>query len=384
MASAITSRGAQVIAWSYATFAIAASFVALRLVVRWKFVRLVGREDVCVSGALIASLLCCIFMHLEVSRGGLGQHYDDAERFMEFLKMSYFSILFYNISLCLSKFSILLLCLRIFSQSSWRIACYIVFGILSVYTIWIIINNIVPCVPIHAYWDLSLQGWCFPKAISWFTNAGLNIFTDFLVVMLPLPGIFKLQLPRKQKIGVSFVFFLGFFICIISIVRLHSLHQGAVTKDPTYDNFAIAIWSVVEVNGAIIGACLPTLKPLIASIFPRLLSSGSPTSRTTPSYYHSTGLGGTTAHTNRQRTTGDAESATQILDDDDMGVVLSDLDNKSNHVVREEYKMTTTTSHEEAARGGSDDGWSFDRPHAELDYQVDNTSSPAPAMGKAI
>lgn len=384
MAAAITSRGAQVIAWSYATFAVAATFVTLRLIVRWKFVRLLGKEDVCVIGALIASLLCCIFMHLEVSRGGLGDHFEDAERFMEFLKMSYFSILFYNLSLCLAKFAILLLCLRIFSPSSWRYACYVVLGIVSIYTIWIFINNIMPCIPIRAYWDTRVEGWCFPKAISWFTNAGLNIFTDFLVVFLPLPGILRLQLPRKQKIGVSFVFFLGFFICIISIVRLHALYQGATTKDPTYDNFAIAIWSVVEVNGAIVGACLPTLKPLISRIFPGLLSTGCPRSRATPSYYHSAGIDGTTALSNRQRPTGDAESATEILGDDELGVVLSDMDGKSNHHVREEYKSTRTGSHGDTTRGGSEDNWSFELPAAEREYRVNSHGEQISGMGKAL
>ncbi|KAF2009340.1 hypothetical protein BU24DRAFT_468309 [Aaosphaeria arxii CBS 175.79] len=344
----ISSRGAQVIAWSYITFAIASLFVTLRILVRWKFVRLLGREDICVLGSLAFSLLCCIFMHLEVTRGGLGQRYDGPERLMEFLKLSYFSILFYNLSLCLSKFAILLLCLRIFAPSSWRYACYAVLAILSIYTAWIVICSIIACLPVPLYWDKSLEGWCFPKAVVWFTNAGLNIFTDFLIVLLPLPGIYKLQLPRKQKIGVSLVFLLGFFVCIISIVRLYALHTGSVTTEPTYDNFAIAIWSVVEVNGAIVGACLPTLKPLISRWFPGLLSSGHSRPRTnTHSYFrHGTGADGTSrSNASRERPIPDFSSATQILGDDDDGVVLEDMERKNGIQVRTEYEVV----HEESA-----------------------------------
>jgi hypothetical protein len=53
--AAISSRGAQVIAWSYATFSIAAFFVLLRLIVRWKLVHLVGKEDGCIIAALVRS-----------------------------------------------------------------------------------------------------------------------------------------------------------------------------------------------------------------------------------------------------------------------------------------------------------------------------------------
>lgn len=43
--------------------------------------------------------------------------------------------------------------------------------------------------------------------------------------------------------------------------------------DPTYGLATIAKWGSVEVNLAIVCACLTTLKPLIARLFPRLLKS---------------------------------------------------------------------------------------------------------------
>lgn len=46
--------------------------------------------------------------------------------------------------------------------------------------------------------------------------------------------------------------------------------------DITYHLATLAIWGSVEVNLAIICACLTTLKPLIARVFPRLLRSTYP------------------------------------------------------------------------------------------------------------
>ncbi|KAF2727388.1 hypothetical protein EJ04DRAFT_582063 [Polyplosphaeria fusca] len=332
MAFEVSHRGAQVIAWSHVMWVIALVFVILRLVVRAKVVHVVGREDVCIFFALLASIATCVFMHLQVSKGGLGTHMADIsdDHLIEFSKYVYLSILFYNTSLCLTKFALIFLCIRVFGPSTWRFACYAVLTFVSVYTFWAIANSIVPCYPIERYWDKSVAGWCFPNAVLWFVNASLNIFTDLLVVVLPIPGIIRLQLPRKQKIGVSLVFALGFFVCIISIVRLYALQIGSYTKDPTYDNFAIAIWSVVEVNAAIVGACLPTLKPLITRVWPRLLSSGLSGPRSRPSYFPGTGPVTIGSQRGPNHFAADSESATEILADE--GVVLSNMDRKITNI----------------------------------------------------
>jgi hypothetical protein len=54
MAAGINSRGAQVIVWAYVTIILGAIFVALRLYVRWKIVRALGKED----GTALAAWVC--------------------------------------------------------------------------------------------------------------------------------------------------------------------------------------------------------------------------------------------------------------------------------------------------------------------------------------
>jgi hypothetical protein len=110
-----------------------------------------------------------------------------------------------------------------------------------------------------------------------------------------------------------------------------------LASDSTYDNFGIAIWTVIEVNSAIIGACLPTLKPLITKLFPRLLSSGRSNGQTynTHSYYrHGTGADGTRVTTSNRRTGTGLEdfSSERGIFAGDMDLVLSDLDTKGGTV----------------------------------------------------
>jgi hypothetical protein len=80
-------------------------------------------------------------------------------------------------------------------------------------------------------------------------------------------------LPTKQKVGLMFIFAVGGLVCLVSILRLHSLYIVSISEDTTWANTEAAIWSSIEVNTGIVCASLPTVKPLISRIFPRLLSS---------------------------------------------------------------------------------------------------------------
>ena len=63
--------------------------------------------------------------------------------------------------------------------------------------------------------------------------------------------------------------------CIVSILRLHALYQASISKDLTYDNAGAAKWSSVELNVAVMCACIPAIKPVISAVFPRLLSNAT-------------------------------------------------------------------------------------------------------------
>lgn len=56
MAPTISPRGTQVIAWAYAMFSLAAIIVFLRIFVRSTVVRVVGREDLIITIALVCPL----------------------------------------------------------------------------------------------------------------------------------------------------------------------------------------------------------------------------------------------------------------------------------------------------------------------------------------
>lgn len=69
--------------------------------------------------------------------------------------------------------------------------------------------------------------------------------------------------------------------CIVAIIRLHSLYvnNSAPIDEQPVKGVDIAIWSGLEINVAIVCACVPALKPLFVKVFPRLITSFSDSSK---------------------------------------------------------------------------------------------------------
>lgn len=97
----------------------------------------------------------------------------------------------------------------------------------------------------------------------------MNIVTDLLVAIIPVPGLWGLHIPRRQKIALLGILTIGWFVCVVSIIRLHVLNVFHRNQDDaTYHSAPTAYWSAIEANLAIVCASLPALKPLVVKIVP--------------------------------------------------------------------------------------------------------------------
>lgn len=59
-------------------------------------------------------------------------------------------------------------------------------------------------------------------------------------------------------------------VTVVSILRLRALVTFATSDNPTFDNFETMIWSTLELNVGIICACMPSMRQILARIFPRV------------------------------------------------------------------------------------------------------------------
>ena len=168
----------------------------------------------------------------------------------------------YNLAQILTKTSFLFQYRRIFQDKRTRLVCLYLLIFLA---LWGVTQEVLvgfACNPVSIFIP-SQASVCIDSLTVWYLTSVMNIVTDFIVFLVPLPAIRGLQLQRKQKVLVTSVFCLGFFTCIISIVRLFTLHNAIKTTDPTWDNVPSAYWSVVELNCGILCASLPPLRPLL-------------------------------------------------------------------------------------------------------------------------
>lgn len=90
-----------------------------------------------------------------------------------------------------------------------RLACNLLFGFLAVYGTWTFLSAWLTCVPVVKFWDETVPGFCFDKGALWFSNSGIHIFTDLLILIYPMPALKTLQLPKRQKLALMGVFALG-------------------------------------------------------------------------------------------------------------------------------------------------------------------------------
>ncbi|KAL1795429.1 hypothetical protein ACET3X_005653 [Alternaria dauci] len=253
--------------------------VALRIITRLQFLgRALGWEDYTIVCSMALAIVTGVFQIMQVNAGN-GKH----AVFVEFpagneaiLRYLFWSIIFYNNSLNITKISILLQYSRIFTLREMRIPLYIIMAFCVAWGISTLFTSIFTCVPVHAYWKILERpgAKCLDNRSIWYANASINILSDLVVAFLPVRVIWTLQIALRQRLALMTILTIGWFVCIVSILRLHALIPLLNNPDDsTYYSAPAAYWSNIEMNLAIVCASLPALKPLIIKIIPGFSST---------------------------------------------------------------------------------------------------------------
>ncbi|KAI5361671.1 hypothetical protein Slin14017_G084040 [Septoria linicola] len=251
--------------------------VVLRLWTRIGIVRQAGWDDMVVSLAMFFTTVFAMCIMNQVHYG-LGRHEASLSKSEQHHLLVWFwiSIWNYYLGLGLAKLSIVLQYLRIFGHiPKFRKCAYALGFIIFIFTWWTVFVSIFLCQPVSHFWEPHKPGKCLTKLPLWFFNSSFNIATDIATAILPLPVVKSLNLPKRQRHALMAVFGLGGIICVISIVRFHSLYAIAVSDDPSWDNPLAALWAALEATVGIIASCLPTLKGLVTKYFPSLIATAS-------------------------------------------------------------------------------------------------------------
>ncbi|KAL4736673.1 hypothetical protein BDV11DRAFT_207414 [Aspergillus similis] len=188
------------------------------------------------------------------------------------------SSLILQVSLSVVKISILFLYKRIFATRTFRIAAWIAIYVMGGWGILFFFSQLVLFEgdPISASWT-GIGRFRYDTVAIGESQVGTSIALDFVVLMFPLPVIWRLHMPTRRKIAVALIFWLG----ALQRSKTDFLDQLLCRSHcPTGASEIISfqgsqrwlyatqsrqfIFMILEPNCSIIAACLPCYGPLVA------------------------------------------------------------------------------------------------------------------------
>lgn len=254
--------------------------ISLRLFARIHITKSFGPDDALI---VIAALLAWAFIVATILavNHGLGSHMQDVmlrgtDNLISYSQIVWLSSIFYNACLGFVKTSVLALYARLGDRELRRLA-YVIIGVVACQAGANVIVCIFQCSPVQAAYDLNITNkTCININAFYLANAAVNISTDFLTYTLPIKMVSKLQMPKRQKIGLGVMMSLGFFACLSSIIRITYIPQMlAADADATWVISGAMYWSAIETNVAILAASIPSFKALAKRYAPALLGSSN-------------------------------------------------------------------------------------------------------------
>jgi hypothetical protein len=126
------------------------------------------------------------------------------------LKLTFISPILYAVCTAFSKMALALFYRRLSPQRWWRWSVYSVLFLVAGYNLAIMLVIIFGCTPFEKSWDFTiLEGSCVNRPAVYICTAILGIASNLILLVMPLPMILRLQMPRRQKAGLVVLFVIG-------------------------------------------------------------------------------------------------------------------------------------------------------------------------------
>ncbi|TGJ84616.1 hypothetical protein E0Z10_g4153 [Xylaria hypoxylon] len=242
--------------------------VVSRSVIRFFMIFKPGLDDCMIIGALLFTIAYQATIYIIKVHGGMGMPIMtlSSGEMTTFLKGTFaIEIFYYTIVFCV-KSSIIFMYQRFAIWATFKRLCIATNVLLVTFYIACIAATLGQCAPLEKAWDVTrmLPGKCINTTAFFYFTSGFNIITDFWILLLPIPTLRSLKISRHSRYVLYGIFGIGSFATAMSCVRLYSIHIYTLAEDPFKDGVLVNLWSMVEVNIAIICASIPALKPLVA------------------------------------------------------------------------------------------------------------------------
>ncbi|KAI5843173.1 hypothetical protein BZA05DRAFT_187187 [Tricharina praecox] len=247
-------------------FVIGTISIILRIYSRAVVVRLFGLDDWLMTSILVfhsgQHAILMLFLHY-----GAGLHNSvlmetDPGSLAVLPKVLLAEQFYYAFMQFIIKMCILAFYLRLSPLQTFRRAVYGTMALNTVCTVVIWLVYCLQCIPLKGFWAPTVKAKCLPPLFLNFFPASLNIATDVVIFILPLPTLFKLQTSLRRRVAVMSIMSVGGISLIVSCLRLIVLHQFAADLDFAYLLGKMVIMSAAELETMIVAANIPSYKAL--------------------------------------------------------------------------------------------------------------------------
>lgn len=140
-------------------------------------------------------------------------------------QMGYIGQILYVATLGCVKLSLLLFMQRIFPTTGMKRAIRGVLVFVLCFTVTCIFLFAFQCdTPEYYFAKVKGEanpkaGVCLPPKVVYYPMSGINIVTDVVIWLMPVPMVLRARLSRKEKLGLLWVFILGGMY--VSLLRFH-------------------------------------------------------------------------------------------------------------------------------------------------------------------
>ncbi|KAI0428524.1 hypothetical protein F5Y09DRAFT_312894 [Xylaria sp. FL1042] len=222
--------------------------VGLRFLARIKQGASLAHDDFLLLAGLVFMLGLGVCTVLAVYLGHLGQHvvvnaegmpeYGDWLR--RFWQIEWLGQLVSIVGFTLIKASLVLLYRRIFRGDRFKLISAILLAVIYGWGISFFLAVLLECKPVSQSLlpPMERTGPCYSPAPVVQAMAIANLIIDTAILATPQPIVWKLHMPLKQRLAVSFIFLLGSLVVAIGAVRVY--YYFAVNVDLEKKLFDIA------------------------------------------------------------------------------------------------------------------------------------------------
>ncbi|ETN42761.1 uncharacterized protein HMPREF1541_01919 [Cyphellophora europaea CBS 101466] len=242
--------------------------VLSRAIVRWNITKLNATDDFAIHLALAFVVAQTVLVQLARNRG-IGRHRlslseDD---FRQYSLFAYLSQLLTLCGLFCAKLAVSRLIVAIRPQRTYRRICFVLEIVMLMWLISSIFTVGFQC-QLPQPWLLSNDR-CIDLVVLHRYVGAMNILTDVVLVVLPAPIVYPLQLERDKKSLVIALFATRIFSVAAEAAYLVYFNHWleVIDEDQTWEAVDATIVHQVMLNLSLMTACVPSIRRVISELY---------------------------------------------------------------------------------------------------------------------